>query len=329
MLKYHLDGLARIDANLNIFSARALEQIRAQLFSRKYPAFKGRRFVPVKNDIDLGAQSYTYQTIDEAGEALPVSPKGDDAPEVELKGLAEDNHKMRGIELAYSWTLDELRAAQYAGRGAFSAGVDMLQRKAGAARRGIERFIDKNMLIGGTILGATHQGLFTLSGGQAPTTYTVQNTTWEDETPDEIAQDLAGIVTQIVTDTLETEMPNAMILPVSSNRLICDRRMGDGSNVTIKAYFLGAQATEGGISQIDTSLYLEAFNASTKVGVSGRAVKRMVAYVRDNEHVEALVNEFEQLPPEFRATKTTTVCRARVGGVASYFPKAVAYGDNI
>jgi hypothetical protein len=317
-LKYHFDALERLDANLNAFFSQQLQQVRPQLFAKKYPQLKGRTFLPIKNDINLGAQVYVYRTIDEAGEARPVGEMGDDAQAVELKGGTEDTHKMRGIEIAYSWTIDEARAAIFAGQ-------DLSTRKAMAARKAIERFIDKNMLLGGTVMGAAHQGLFTLSGGQAPTTFTPASTTWEDETPDEIATDLAGIFTKIITDTLETEAGTDLILPTSTDRLIRDRRMGDGSNVTIQQYFQGTHPEV----TMATSLYLEAYNAGTGMGDPARSVKRMVAYCKDAEHLEGLVNEFEQLPPEYYSAKVTTLCRARVGGVAAYFPKSVAYGDNI
>lgn len=315
MNRFHMDGLERIDANLNAFFGRQLEQIRTQVFEKRYPELKGRTMVPTKNDINVGAEAYTYQSIDEAGEAGPMADYTDDAPMVESKGGSEDSHKMRGIQLAYGWHMQE-------GRNAVFAGQNLSNRKALACRRGIERAIDKSLLLGSTMFsGLTMQGLFTLSGGQAPVSYTVQNTTWADEDPDAIYADLVGIGSKIVTDSNEIEVPDTLVLPPTRYEMLLNRRMGDSNNLSILKYFMTSQDR---IKTILTSHYLEASG-----GHSGGSVARMVCYQRDPEKLEGLVNEFEQHPPEFKGLRVVTTCTARIGGVATYFPKSIAYGDNI
>lgn len=314
MHKFHFDALERMDANLNAFFAQQLTQIRGTLYDKKYPELKARSFLPIKNDIPRGAQALADRTMDETGEAEFMGDYATDAPMVEVKADNETTYKMRPIHLGYGWHVEEAYAAQF-------AGVNLSDRKAKACRRGIERFIDKNLLIGSTVGGLALQGLFSLSGAQAPVTYTVQNPTWADESPDEICQDLFGIDSKVYVDSKEIEVCDSLLLPNTSHELLMNRRMGDGSNVTILKYFLD---TSPRITNIGTSHYLEADG-----GHSGGSVKRMVAYKRDSEILEGLVNEFNQYPPEFRAMKVLTLCDARVGGVAAYRPKGIAYGDNI
>lgn len=314
MLKFHFDALERMDANLNAFFAQQLTQIRAQVYEKKYPELKARTFLPIKNDIPRGAQALAERSMDETGEAEFVGDLGTDAPMVEVKAGDETVYRMRPIQLGYGWHVEEAYAAQF-------AGVNLSDRKAKACRRGIERFIDKNLLIGGTVGGLALQGLFTLSGAQAPVTYSPTALTWEDESPDDINDELHGIEAKVYIDSKEIEVCDSYIMPNTTHELLKRRRMGDGSSVSILAHFLGSNDR---IKNIGTSHYLE-----TSGGHSGGATKRLVAYKRDAEMLEGYVNEFNQYPPEFRAMKVLTLCDARVGGVAAYRPKSIAYCDGI
>lgn len=312
--KFHMDGVARIDANLNAFFSRQLEQIRPQLFEIKYPELKARKWIPIKNDINPGAEVYTYQTLDQTGKAAPITDYGKDMPRVDVAGAAEDSQKMRAMGASYGWNIQEARAAMF-------AGLDLDTRKARAARRAIEHELNEILLIGSTRYGITLRGLFNVN---SPTTYTVVNTTWADETPDEIIADMTGIVSKVKQDSKEIEFVDTLLLPLTSLELIKNRRMGDGSNVTILSYFLELMRSEVPGFLVDSSQHLEADG-----GHSGGSVKRMVAYRRDPEVLEGIVQEFEQFPPEFKSLEVVTQCMARTGGVVAYRNKAVAYGDNI
>jgi hypothetical protein len=314
--KYNLDQVCHVDSpQLTAIYARSLEQIRPTLYEKKYPELKARTLVPINNEIHPGAETYTVQGIDSVGEAEFIENYGTDAPTVEVFATGESSFKMFGIRLAYGWHRQEALAAQFAQR-------NLSDIKALKVRWGIERFLDKLLLIGGTAGATTLQGLFTLSGGQAPVTYTVQNTTWEDETPDEILADLMGIQSKIYVDSKEIEIPDTLVLPNTSYDLINQRRMGPGDGaMSILKTFLGMQDR---IKQVKTSHYLEVSG-----GHSGGAVKRMVCYKNDREILEGFVNEFEQGNPHFTGERVVTTCFARGGGVGTHRPKAIAYGDNI
>lgn len=314
--KYNLDAVLRVDGpQLVAIYARSLEFIRPQLYEKKYPELKARTMVPIDNSIHPGCQTITVQGIDEVGAAEFIEDYGTDAPLVEVKATGEASFKMFGIRLAYGWHRDEALAAQFAQR-------NLSDIKALACRRNIERFLDKTLLVGGTAGGTTLQGLFTLAGGQAPVTYTVQNTTWEDETPDEILADLMGIQSKIYIDSKEIEVPDTLVLPNTSYDLINQRRMGSGDGtLSILKTFMGMQDR---IKTVLTSHYLEANG-----GHSGGNVKRMVCYKRDREILEGFLNEFDQGNPWFTGERVVTTCFARCGGVGTHRPKAIAYGDNI
>lgn len=316
--KLHTDALeafCRNDGELAIATARQLEQIREGAYDVKYPELKGRGFVPVNNSINEGAQSYTVHTMDIMGTADFVEDFGSDAPLSDVKLAAEDNYKMRRIQSAYRWTYDELLAAKFIGQ-------DLSGRKANACRTIIERTIDKSLLIGFT--SRNMQGLFTLSGVQAPVTYTPGVTTFEDETPDAMAADLNGICANLVSTSKEVESPNRLGLAISTAQLIQDRRMGQGSNQSVWDYVQGVQSKRRPDFQIVSSAYLEASG-----GHSGGAVKRMVAWEFNPDVLEGWVNEAAQMQPEYKGLSVVTLMTARIGGVGTHRPKGISYGDNV
>lgn len=312
MGKYHLDALERIDAGLTAFFEKQLTQIRPGLYEIKFPELKMRNLLPINNSIHPGAEAYEVRSITEVGTAEFVTDLGSDAPGVEVTGAQADLHKMRMIQTFYAWHLQEARAAQF-------AGVDLSDRKARAARRAIETKIDKTLAIGATLGGLALPGLFKLTG---TLTYSPVVTTWADESPEDIYGDLMGAVNKVVDDTKGVEIPDTMVLPLSTYNLLKSRRMGDANNMSILKYFMEQNEI---IKTIDWSTYLEA-----DAGHGGSAtLKRGVVYKKDPEMLEGLVNEFEQLPPEFKSMRVVTHCLARCGGVALHRPKSVAYFDGI
>lgn len=321
-LKYHFDALAAIDrqegrndaSGLNAFFSNQLEQVRPQLYEKKYPEFKGRRLVPIKNDIHPGAMQYTERGVDEVGEADYVTDLADDIPTVEVVKDAEDTYYMRMIALKYGWGLQEARNAQF-------AGMSLDTRKAFACRKGIERFIDKKLLIGGTALGRTLYGLFTLSGAFAPTTFTDDfgGGAFKDQSSDDLYRNLMDCAIKGYNDSHEIETPDTLVLPTTLKGVLMNRRMGDSNNSSVLKFFLESNDF---IKNVETSHFLEANG-----GHGGGAAARIVMYRKDSEILEGLVNEFEQLPPEYKAMRVETTCIARVGGIAARRPKAITYWD--
>lgn len=321
MRKYHIDMLERIDRQegrtdtlgLNAFFSNQLEQIRPQLYQKKYPELKARANVPVKNDINPGAMSLTERAVDEVGEADYVSDLGDDANFVEVVKDAEDTYYMRMIALKYGWTIQEMRNSQF-------AGMSLDTRKAFACRRGIERFIDKNLLIGGTTGGRTLYGLYTLASGVAPLAFTGDLVgDFKDQSPEDLFRNLMKYATYVRQQTKNVEDVDTLHMADTLRNHLLSVQMGYGSKTSVLANFLEAASW---IKNVDTSTYLEPSG-----GHGGSTSARFVIYRKDPEVLEGLVNEFEQLPPEYKGMRVETTCLARVGGVKVRLPKAIAYWD--
>lgn len=321
MRKFHIDMLERIDrqegrtdaTGLNAFFSNQLEQIRPQLYEKKYPALKGRTMVPVKNDIHPGAMSLTERGVDEVGEAEFVSDLGDDAPFVEVVKDQEDTYYMRMFALKYGWSIQEMRNSQF-------AGANLDTRKAFACRRGIERFIDKHLLIGGAVGGRTLYGLYTLSGSVAPLTFAGDLVgDFKNQSPEDLYRNLMNFATYVRQSTNQIEDVDTLHMPDSLRTHLLSVQMGYGSKTSVLANFLESAPW---IKNVDTSTYLEPSG-----GHGGSTAARLVAYRKDPEVLEGLVNEFEQLPPEYKGMRVETTCIGRVGGCKVRLPKAIAYYD--
>jgi hypothetical protein len=312
--KYRLDGL-HLDASEQAFFSRQLEHVRNKSRDVLFPEFKGRRLVAVDHEADPADEVITYETYQEVGYAEWAKDKSK-GPRVDLFGK-ETTTPVRGMKASYAYSLDEMRKSMKTGK-------DLPGRKANAARRAIEQLIDDAIFIGS---GPGLKGLLNQTG---TTVYTVPNgaaasPTWALKTPDEILKDLFGIESKIISDTLEIERPDTLLLPLSSYQLIATKRLGDGSDTTILKHFL---ETAVSITRVERTHKLE---SAVAAGVPGAWTgKRMVAYNASADKLQAPVPlEYSQLPPQVDGFEVITHCEARSGGVVLYYPKSLAYGDGI
>ena len=307
-MSYRFDNM---DASESAFLSRQLEVIRSQTYDIKFPQLKARDFVPVDNSVSPGAETVTYRQYNMFGLAKIIANYADDLPRADVSA-AEFTSKIRSLGSSYGYSIQEVRAAQF-------AGVPLEQRKANAARRAMEEKIDSIARVGdaaNSLLGLLNQ--------PNTSTYSVPNggggdTEWGTKTPDEIVADMHGIANGMVQDTKEVEQPDTLLLPLTSYGLVSTKRMGDGSNETILSYFL------------KTSMYVKTVAPWTALETAGSgSVKRMVCYRRDPDVLQLIVpQEFEQLPPQSRGFEVVTPCHMRCGGVVAYYPLAISYGDGI
>ena len=312
-----IDAAEVMDAGESLWFARQLEFIRPGLFEVLYPELKGKQIIPVNNTVHPGAEQYTYRAYDRVGEAIVMSDYTRLSPRSDVKGL-ESTQVIRGLTTSYGYNMQEMRAAML-------AQLPLDVRKAMAARDLMERKLDDVIFFGDAASGLS--GFANLSSGT--TSYTVPNgnvsgtKVWRTKTPDEIVSDMHGIISAVVTGTLEVEQPDTLVLPLAAYVIASTRRMGDGSNQTILDYFLKSSPY---CKQVIPTFKLDYANRTNWSGSAGR----MVALKQDPMKIEAIIpQEFEQLPPQQDGFEVMTICHARSGGVVAYYPAAVAYGDGI
>lgn len=301
----------KMDASESAFASRQLEQIRAQTYDVKYAELLSRTFMPVDNSLNPGVEMVRYYQYDMVGMAALLQSYAEDLPRADVV-VTEMFSKVKGIGSSYGYSVQEIRAAQY-------ANVALDQKKASAARKAIEQRIDaiaKN--------GHTPTGLLGFLNQPNALTFTVPNGAtgvqgWSSKTPDEVLADLHGIWRYIVEQTKDVEHPNQLILPLSAYNEVSTRRMGDGSDKTILEMFLGS------------SPYVKAVAPWFALETAGAgSTRRMVCYRKDPDAIQLIIpQEFEQFAPQQKGLEIITPCHARIGGVVMYYPLSMAYGDGL
>lgn len=299
------------DASETVFVQRQLEQVRAQTYDVKYPALKGRQFVPVDTSISPGAETVTYRQYTNVGMAIILSNYSQRLPRADVF-VKEFTSRIRGIGNSYGFSIQEMRAAQY-------AGVPLEQRKANAARQAYELKFDQIVQTGDStygLLGFINQpnvSVYTVPNGVSGTA------TWATKTADEILADLNGIEQKIVDNTKEVEAPDTILLPPAQYALIHTKPRSSTSDTTIAEFFLKNSAN---VKQFAT------WSALKTAGSGGS--DRMIAYRRSPDVLQAIEPQpFEQLAPQTEGLEIVTHCHGRSGGVVVYYPLAICFGDGI
>ncbi len=309
----HLDGGDfRKDSAESFFVARQLEFMRPGIYAVQYPALKAQRLIPFNMGVDAGASQYTATAVDQVGEVKITADMPDDVPMVELL-TRQVSANIYNLSLGYAYSIQEAKAAMF-------AKVPLLAQKALRTREQMERRLDDIAFLGETVTGIT--GLLSASGTDTytvPTNGSGNSTAWSKKKSDDVLADLNGAPNQVIVNTKEIEIPDTMVLPLSAKTLISNRRVGDGTSMTILAYFLANQE------------YIKEVEATYKAETAGSgSTTRGVAYVKDPTRLEMIVPlPFTQLAPEAKGFKVVTLCHMRTAGLAVYLPKSMIYFDGI
>lgn len=301
-----------LDALESAFAANQLTQVRSKTYDLKLGVLKGRSLVPVDTSVNPGAQVISYHQYTPVGMAVLIANYAQDLPRADVF-VKEFFSKVAGIGNSYGFSIQEIRAAKY-------AGVSLDQKKANAARRAHEERHESLIR-----LGDSTAGLLGLLNQPNVTVYTVPNNAantsalWVNKTPDEILKDMNGIVNKIVKDTKEVEYPDTLLLPLDQYTLVNTTPRHANSDTTILEFFL---------SKNDWVKQVIPWSALTTAGSGGTA--RMVAYRRDPDALQYIEPQpFEQLAPQTEGLEIVTYCHGRSGGVVVYYPLSIAYGDGI
>ena len=308
-------NLPHLDAAENVFFQRELEQILAEQFNVRYAPMKSKIYVPIDNSIDPGTEIVTYEQYQQLGEAKAIKSFADDFPNVNVSG-EQASQRMQSYGDAFTYSIQELRAAAKAGK-------PLDRMRADAAKKALDYKLDSILGVGDSTFGL--KGLLGLSGTDTytPSTKAAGGTAWiaagvTVATAKEMYDDLCGIVSQVITNTLDTEHPTLILLPIAHLEVIKNLRMADGTDTTVLNYFLDNHP----------GVRVESWDRCRTAGSGGGT--RMVAYDPTIQNVRGLMAvEFEQQAPQLVNMAYKVNCHMRTGGVISPYPKTVCYGDGI
>jgi hypothetical protein len=331
-------------ANPTLFLLRQLQYVRSEIRTIDYPEHKALQFLPLATDIPASVSQYVYFVRDRQGKSrIQNANAKSPMPRFDIT-TAERYGRVVSLEGCYGWTIDELREAA-------RLNMDLPSLKAENARDILLRDTDEVLRTGQLTsqdAGAPAQTASTIGGfvnhaevavsGTALTfsneagvsTTTTFGAAFHDwfvaaTTADQMIDDLANLEQTIISATLDTHRPDTLLLATALKNKLSTTKMSQASDKTVLQYYL---ANSQNIRNIDSWIYLDQAGV-TDSGTGALANKhRLVMYQRDKRVLEA-VNpiEYEQQAAQIEGFEFTIPCRAKVGGVKMYNPRAVMYAD--
>lgn len=298
-----------LDAAETMFFERELESVKSRTYDVIRAPLKAMELIPMSMDAGAGAETITYQQFDMTGIAKIVGNYADDLPRANVSGK-EFTSRVKSIGNSFGYSLQEVRAAQFAGR-------PLNDRLATAAARAQREKWNQLAFYGDEEHGI--QGWLTNTNvpSSAVADGASNETEWSTKTTDEILKDLNDAVTQIIDTTNGAEEPDTIVLPIAQYRLIATTRAADGTDTTILQYF---EANNPGVTVEWANELKGAF-----AGADG-----FIVYRRDPEAMTLeLPQPFEMLPVQERGLEYVVPCHSRFGGVIIYYPLSMAFKTGI
>jgi hypothetical protein len=300
-----------LDSAETMFFARELESRKAQTYDVIRAPLKAFELIPVSNTAGAGAESIVYEQYDATGIAKIIANYADDLPRADVKGK-EFIARIKSVGNSYGYSLQEIRAAQLAGK-------PLEQRKANAAARAQREEWNRIAFFGDASNGLPGW----LSNPNVPNAVVANGASpsapaWAGKTPAEILKDLNDAVNGVVDLTNGTEQPDTIVMPIKQYTQISTTNAGTGTDTTILEYFLRNSPF------INTIEWANELKGAFTNGTDG-----FIVYRRDPDAITLEMPQmFEQLPVQERGLEYVVPCHSRIGGVLIYYPlgQRFAYG---
>lgn len=301
----------RLDANETMVLQQQLNQILTDIYATKFGENKARMLIPRTSRVLAGMRSYTWRERTRVGKAKMISNGADDLPQVS-QYMTPDTAYIRPFGDAFSYDQFELREAA-------TVGIPLSSDLAIGAREAYEEKVDEVLSTGLPRAGlngfVNHPKVDVI---QAPATGTGSSRLWADKTGPLIIADLEHMVTTMLTNTLEREIPDTIALPTARYRYIETTPYSTNNSDSIMTVFLR------------NSKYIKNIESWAKLTTADSAGTgpRAICYRYDSR---ALSYEepipFMMLPPQIRNLSYIVNCYGTYGGVDLYLPKSVLFMD--
>lgn len=321
MIAQHMNYLAatgaqdavRMDADETNMLALELEQMRSRVYEAEYPELKSRKFIPVTNEIDPGAESFSWREEDYVGKAKVIRNYADDPESVETKGEKQTNSVVP-LGDAFEYSLQDIRRAAFSGQ-------PLTARKAMAARRVWERGLDDIAALGapedGIATGLLNKTIGTGTGQIRGTTMTAASWLDSSSTGDTMVTDLNLAVQEMIEDSKELYTPNLLLLTTALFLRLSHKRMSADSSETALEAFL---RTNPWIEDVQPWNLLKNID-----GTSGNNARGLLMR-KDADVLELVIpQEFEILPPQARNYAFKVLAHGRTAGTVVYRPLGLRY----
>mgnify|MGYP000440918892 CR=1 FL=1 len=300
-----MDSDGRMDASSTLFLARQLEELDAETYWVEYPEFQGVQILPIKSNINVGADNIRYQTRDRVGEFAPSANLSDDSPDQDIAGdsVTANIYSWRGH---YRYSVQDMRRAAMAGQ-------PLESDKALATRENAETKIDEVLATGYSALGIT--GFYNNAN---VTSVSADTGSWDVSGTDaeEILGDLNKAVRGIITDTKGRVRPNAIVLTPTQYAAAASKRLANTA-ITALEFFQSK----------NKNIVVSEWARGETAGSGGG--RRLMVGRMDRRTLEALIPvRYETFPPEITGLTYKVEAHVRVGGVIFRYPGAWRYMDG-
>ena len=313
-----------LDADGTIFFARELEKIKDRTYDVRYPEYKAIRFIPVSTDAGSGAKSITYRQYDTVGLMKVIASYADDLPRSDVSGQ-EFTTPVRSLGGSFGYNVQEVRSAQMAG------GQALDQRKANAVRRAYDQkvndigwFARSGDGVNGGLQGLIYNPNITIASAPNGAAGTPQFST---KTPDEIIEDITGVISAMIELTLGTEIPDTVLLPVAQYNLLKRTPRSATTDTSILKWLMDNNP------EITTWDWLNELNAVTPkpsdlTDTTGSDC--MLVYRQSSDKLTLEIPQpLEFFPAQERGLEFVIPAHSRIGGVIVYYPLSVYILEDI
>jgi len=304
----------------SMFFARELEHVKAQTYDVIRAPLRAFDLIPTDSTAGSGAESVVYEQYDMTGLAKIIADYADDLPRSDVKGK-QFVARVRSVGNSYGYSLQEIRAAQMAGK-------PLQQRKANAATRSQRELWNRIAFYGDDDHGL--QGWLTntnIPSDAVENDGTGDATEWSEKTPEQILRDMNDLVNGIVTRTNGAEQPDTLVLPLEQYTKITTTRADSGTDTTIAQYFLNNSPF---VNSLEWSNEISEDQRTANMSTDPYTGDIMIAYRRDPDALMLEMPQmFEQLPVQERGLEFVVPCHSRIAGVIIPYPLSMAIGEGI
>ena len=299
----------------SVFFARELDQVKSKTYDRQYPELSALNHFPQTSEINPGADTFTFYSYDEVGLAEIISNYSTDLPRVDVFGMPK-TVKIRSLGDAYGYSVQEMRAAVFAGKSLDAS-------KASAARRAIETKHNRIAFVGDAASGlvgvfSSDNGVprYTIPGGAAG------DTKWAKKTAQEIINDVSGMHEAVDEMTNSVEKPDTLMI-ASNVYALLSRTIISGTAVSVLSFI---RDNLDWLKEIIPAPELNAKNTSCN------PTGENLAFLYTNDPEKFSVETpmpFYQHPAQNKNLEVEIACESRVAGATFYYPLSAIIGVGI
>lgn len=305
-----------------LFTQQQLDYVMNLVLQQDFPErlMSSGALVPVSDEIDYRAETYSYRLLTHLGSAKIISAGAEDIPTVNAY-IEKRMGFIRTLASSYEVTLEDLEAAQF-------ANVNISGELGIATREVMEATTDTLGYTGDSVnnlqgfLNYPNVPVFSIlndgniNGG-------INSTLFYHKTSDQVYRDITTFITSMKTATRGIEVPEVLLLPQKQFDDISTRPYPSNTNSTLLEFLLRTQrATPNGIQAVVPVDYLAG------QGVGGTDM--MVLYRKRPDKIKYHIPlDFEQRPAQLMNFNQKVMCRMRLGGIVVMKPMCMRYAYGI